>query len=300
MNEQKILILEHLRKKARQAYSGLSFDPEKRADTTVSDYSSELEADLCIIPEVEKERYTQKYTTLLSAWLHSLSNTYSAMIAGPSNFPARMMEKRKRWADNKYQAFREWRTRALKAIARNVERNKSPEEKRNERWEKIRKNIIDHASTIILVDRGDPQYDRNLFVRAITGTIKTLAEEGNVELLNRALELVRELNTKGPKPIITDKNTIWDLLPRAEQVQQTKCEETPKESEEKEVNGIRIVYNYQEERVQIFFRDKAHSLPYHEALKGAAWRWKPSIEAWQRKLTNAAKYAAEKIASMTV
>lgn len=108
-----------MRKCARDSYRLLSFDPEKRGDRTIEDYSQELTEDLESLPEDQRERYQNKYRQLLSSWLYSQGNTASAMITGPSNFPTDRMRKRRGWADNKYTAFRQWRSNYLKAIARN-------------------------------------------------------------------------------------------------------------------------------------------------------------------------------------
>jgi hypothetical protein len=63
---------------------------------------------------------------------------------------------------------------------------------------------------------------------------------------------------------------------------------------EREVNGVRIVENAGEDRLQLIFDGK----PAPEiiaALKGRGFRWSPRAGAWQRQLTNAARSAAEGI-----
>ncbi len=57
------------------------------------------------------------------------------------------------------------------------------------------------------------------------------------------------------------------------------------------VEGIRIVENETLDRIQIIFPDKP-SAEERAALKGRGFRWAPSANAWQRKLTNNARHVA--------
>jgi len=52
-----------------------------------------------------------------------------------------------------------------------------------------------------------------------------------------------------------------------------------------------VVENFDENRLQILFDDKPGS-DVRDELKGNGFRWAPSQGAWQRQLTNAARYAA--------
>lgn len=66
-------------------------------------------------------------------------------------------------------------------------------------------------------------------------------------------------------------------------------------SEETIVGDVKIVTNYDAERVQIIFEGKP-SPDIISELKGAAWNWSPRNGAWQRKITNNAIYSARRIA----
>src|ERR1022692_4491683 len=118
------LILKHLLPLAKQSFSNLSHDPERRGERTIQEYSTELENDIADITSwVQSDehiillsdtifRYQKTYEKLLSAWLSSQCNCASSFITGGSNFPATQQQKRHRWADNHYNSFRTWRTRA--------------------------------------------------------------------------------------------------------------------------------------------------------------------------------------------
>ncbi len=59
-------------------------------------------------------------------------------------------------------------------------------------------------------------------------------------------------------------------------------------------DGIRVVENVEENRLQLFFPGKPEDAMRRD-LKSAGFRWAPSAGAWQRQLNNAARYAASRI-----
>lgn len=63
---------------------------------------------------------------------------------------------------------------------------------------------------------------------------------------------------------------------------------------EKVVNGVRVILNKTLDRVQIIFPDKP-SDDERAILKREAFRWAPSVGAWQRQLTQNGVWAAERV-----
>lgn len=59
--------LEHLREQAYRAYSNVSFSPEKRAESIINDYSSELDEDLIEIEKVAPH-YAEDAKRYLTSW----------------------------------------------------------------------------------------------------------------------------------------------------------------------------------------------------------------------------------------
>lgn len=118
---------------ATNAFSNTSFSPTQLGDSyrkdyvkCVNGYYAELweafstdEQRAALVPAME--RYRQGYISHLSDLLHSMSRLASPGIVGGSNFPVRRMEKLRRWADNKAEAFSEWEYKARKAIRRDIE-----------------------------------------------------------------------------------------------------------------------------------------------------------------------------------
>ena len=108
------MILEHLRESARQAHSGTSFSPEKRADGIIRCYSEELEEDL----KTMDGNYKEKYIAKLSTWLGRKSSCMSTMITGGANFPVRRNQRANDSEHKAYMEFRNWRERYFKAVNR--------------------------------------------------------------------------------------------------------------------------------------------------------------------------------------
>ena len=69
---------------------------------------------------------------------------------------------------------------------------------------------------------------------------------------------------------------------------------TTAKTTETETEGVRVVEDVDVNRLQLFFPDKpAEAL--RAVLKQHGFRWAPSVGAWQRHLTNTARWAAEQV-----
>jgi hypothetical protein len=64
--------------------------------------------------------------------------------------------------------------------------------------------------------------------------------------------------------------------------------------QEEDINGVRYVVNQADNRVQLFFPGKP-SDEVRAKLKGAGFRWAPSVGAWMRQISNGAIYSAKNI-----
>ena len=285
--------LEHLRKLAYEGYRNTSFDPERRADQIIKDYTEELNSDIETIGE--NDRYKEKYIQLFSAWLSAKSRCFSVMITGGSNFNNRAHEKANNSEQKRYEEFREWRDRALKAIEKEKRDNRTPEQVEEEIWQTMRKRMIDAADTVIGIDNGTlTQYARPLFVRIIVGNPETAAKRGQPGTVKKALDLIRELNTKGSKPIITDAHKVWKLEVIAEAIREQKVDTIVQESKSIPFENGEIIFNHAMNRIQIKYNNKP-SPDIITQLKKRAFRWSPTAGVWQRHLNNAGKYEVQNI-----
>lgn len=285
--------LDHLRDLARRAYNGTSSSPERMGDSTINEFTTELNEDLHCIEraastdfpmgelDAVKGRYIHKYTSLLSAWLSSHSNVVSWFIAGPSNFPKARMQKRSGWADNHYNSFRSWRSKALKAIIKGL---------------KPKTSDLDRARLNL--------QQRMRYLRIMVAANKLIRKNGGnlheqLEDLGFSHSQVIQLLTPdwakrlGFKPYQLSNNNaqIRRLKIRLKELEakQEKADTVGNISEK--INGRELVQNYKLDRVQIIFPAKPPA-DICKALRHEGFVWSPSNKAWQRKLTPQAIHIA--------
>lgn len=289
--------LEHLRQLAYRAHYFTSFSPDKRADETIRIYGEELRNDLQeiwdksskdILPDDLEQaltRYRQKYEKHLSDWLHSQSNVASSAVTGPANFPVARMEKYRKWADNKYEYFREWRERALKAIFKAVKPHVNELEQARENLKKREEmqqlmvsanKIIKKGGTEVSEDLKKIGMDEKLIQEILNPTFTHKKGFLSFQLSNNNAEIHR----------LRSRVTILEAKAQLAETKGKKIEE---------VNGIKLVHNYEADRVQLLFDGKPDSETITQ-LRSHGFRWTPSQKAWQRKLTNRAIEAAQGVA----
>jgi len=292
--------LQHLLKAAINAHRGTSFSPEERGQRMIKEYEEVLQDDLNQISEASsevKETYKVRFIKYLGAYISARSRIISPMISGPSNFPTARMKKYNGWEDNAYKAFDEFRTKALTGIKKQIQRDKPEEQKQDEAWKSIEKSILSSAATIIAIDNGESCYTRSLFVSSITGLIKRIAANGQTGHVKKAIDLIRLLNGKYEKPIITEKNSIFTLLEVAEAAAETKRDEANRETQIFEFEGGEVVLNYEIDRVQITHHQKPTKEHLNELKAKGLNTFNFSFQntAWQRKITRDAISAACRI-----
>lgn len=287
--------LEALWEAAYHAHYWSSQNPEMRGESALADYEKELHEDLMSMPESEREQYLTNYRKQLSGLWASESHVASAFVTGRANFNYSRNEKANHAYDNKYNNFRQWRERALKAVEKCKETMKSPEKKTDEEWEVVKKRINSTVTTIVGIDTGvERGYNRSLFVSNLFNRVATHANNGNVEIVDRAVALVREWNKKVKKPIITERHNFFKLPEVARNVLGQQKEQANRKNREITFDGGKLVWNYREVRLQIFFEEKPDEGKRTE-LKKNAFKWAPSQQAWQRQLTRNAECAARQV-----
>lgn len=272
--------IEGLYKAAYEGYRNISFNPDTRASTTVKWYEDMLNEDIATMPESEHERYIEGYKKHLFAWLSAMSRTASTMITGPANFPAERNRKAQQAEMKRYDEFTQWRPRALASIKKKYEAAKIDEERVSEALE-VWKLQVDRLFEGYLVDR-------------FRSRLETVARTGNVELVRAVLEYLDGQQSKKGLTLATPRHGVWKLAEVAEQHHSLAESKKTTESQESEINGVRVVMNIQADRLQLFFEGKP-APDMISKLKHAAFRWSPSNGCWQRQLTDNAVWAAERI-----
>lgn len=281
---------------AYNAHYWSSQDPDILGEDDITIYERELHEDLQAMPEEQREQYLNNYKThVIGVWAAG-SRVASAFVTGGSNFNNRRNEKADNAHRNKYEAFRQWRERALKDIEKYKESLKTDEQRADELWRKVEADIDIVATTIHNLDTGKVcSYSRAMFVSNLFGRIATHAKNGNVELVERAIAHVREWNAKYEKPIIAERHSFFKLPEVARGVRQKAEETANRENKEIPFEGGKVVYNYAENRLQILF-DEVPDKEFRERMhREFSFNWSRRNMAWQRQLTDNAMSAARRL-----
>lgn len=241
---------------ARRAFNWTSFDPERRGERTIIEHEQELNSDLKDIPEEEKERYIGNYKEYFSAWLSACSGCASSAITGGSGFNTRKAEAANKREHDRYEDLIEWRKKAQKAIAKRREEARPESEKRNEAWKYLERDILSSAATIHGINTGvERGCHKALFVSSIFNKVETYAKKGDIEMVQRAIDCIRHFN-ETMSVVITERHKFFKLPEVAEANREKIQDKSERESEELAIKGGKVVYNYQEDRIQLIFDEK--------------------------------------------
>lgn len=277
--------LQDLRETARRAFNWSSFDADKRGDKAISDYQALLDEDLKEVPQEEQERYVDNFHKYLLNWLSAQSRCANCMVTGPANFNVSRNEKANKSEMNRYNEFKEWRERALSAIKRKAEQeyqnSLTDEQKLEQKWDVVKIEI-----------------DTVFITQLLYGKLERIALKGEVELMQKSIDYVRELNAQRSKPIFTERHKFFKLIELAEQWRNKIEQKNNRESSELDFEGGKVVKNFAEDRLQIIFDSKPDYATILN-LKKNGFRWSPSFGAWQRQLTANAYDATTRVISVT-
>lgn len=275
---------------AYRAHYWTSHSPETLGEDDIAIHEKELHEDLSEMPEEERERYMVNYKRYFSDMIRSRAGCASSAITGGANFNTRRNDKANSAYENKRTNFREWRKRALKGIEKHIESQKTDEQRNEETWQ-IVKNDIDRVSSAIReIHNGKGYgYSKSIAISNFFGRMATHAYNGNVEIIEKAVAYVREINAGEKKPFITERHQFFKLPEVAKRIK----EAANRENREVCVNGIKVVLNYTEQRLQLFFNEIPEKEVRQRLSKEFSFNWSGKNRAWQRILTDNAIRAAK-------
>lgn len=276
---------------AVNAYSGISFTPEKRGSSIRDCYAQTLAQDyddLAKYAETEDEknllieefaRYREGYAAKYRAWLSAKSRCLSWAITGPANFPTRRNEKRNATEDRRFTELVEFRKRALAAITKKLRPELRP----------IMAGDSDAVEALqVKIQKAEEVQAK---MKKTNDTIRKFKKDGEapqvaalIEFTGFSEKMARELL----KPDccgrigfagfeLTNNNAnLRRMKERLEKLQQDKAA-TPSE-----VLGptIRLEDDPAANRIRIFFPGKP-SEEIRAGMRSAAFRWTPSLGCWQ-------------------
>lgn len=232
-------------------------------------------------------RYSKRMAEYINRDIHIGCMCPSVMISGAGNFPVRKKEKQNQEWDKNHQFFNETQNilRKMESILYGKEQIKSSDE---DAIEKLREKLEG------LKDMQERMKAANKAIR-----LKD-SKKGNEQLKilgysDQEIKELREPDFCGrvgyPDYALQNNNAnIHRIEGRIKKLQTLKERGTL----ETENQFFKVVENTEIMRLQIFFSEKPE-LKAREILKSNGFRWAPSQSAWQRQLTNSAKYALEKV-----
>ena len=138
-------------------------------------YEKQLVEDLKQIPEEKQNEYVSAYHSKFSALLGSLSRCASPMVTGPAKFNCQCNNKALDAYQKRFDEFHDWRNRFKSAMKRMKEAAKPEEQKQEEAWNHLKRDIASSAQTIHDIDTGKARgYSRALFVSSILNKVITV------------------------------------------------------------------------------------------------------------------------------
>lgn len=285
---------------ARRAYYWTSFNPERRGDHFREDYAQTLVNFISEIkPIAEKygkldefkvdfEHYRNKMKGLATAYLHSHSNVASAAITGPAKFPTERNRKKSDWADNKlkeYFGYDKYKRDKLKfkylpdsmkpiktgqSNALELLEAKLAEAKKSHEFMKAANKIIRSKKNVRERLRDELKMDDSKINKILTPDFANRTGYAQFYLTNNNANIKR-------------------LEQRVREVKKLNEKRTEGNATKQEFKGGHVVENYQENRLQLIFDGKPDEAT-RSMLKKHGFKWSPKNTAWQRQLTNNAKW----------
>lgn len=295
-------------KTAVNAFYGTSFNPERRGERIRQEYVSEIDEMVerfgaFVTPENEAElqadleRYRAKYLKLLKNYLYSHANVLSWAITGPSNFPVSRNEKRSRWADNHMNKLLEYRTKARERL----DRKYNPRIIANAPISADDDEAIDKLQAKI--DQAEQAQEAMRSCNKIIRSKKLTDDEKAMqigEILGKSPERVKE-TIMNPAADYMGRvgfhgwqlsNNNANIRRMKQRIEQIKREQQKPEVEPVKCDGLEVIENKDENRLQLIFNGKPNA-DVRQWLKRRGFRWAPSQGAWQRQLNNNARYVVD-------
>lgn len=271
---------------AIRAHSNTSFTPDKRGKDLIKGHEQELNEDRAAIyaaapnPEAAEERmsrYTEGYIKYFTAWLRAKSNCISSMITGPARFPVRRAEKANNAEHNRSVEFTDFRKKALSKAIRSFSAPITPLGE----LEQARINLAEREKQQKLMK------EVNSIIRSKKNVESKLATYG------LSAEKITDLLT--PKFGNSTGYAGFELTNNNAQIKRLRQRvaelEAKQQASQKESSNAPILFelgeihlNYTADRLQILFNEKPEE-EMRKTLKSNGFKWSPTSEAWQRKLT---------------
>ncbi len=233
-------------------------------------------------------RYSRKLSIYFNDYYRNEASCPSIMISGGGNFPVRKKEKQN---SRRETLHKEWEY--LESYARKIENLLT-----------MKQPILsgDEQAVELLQEKLDGMVETQNMMKAVNAYYrkeKTL--DGCPELTQEEIEKLKADMASSwhwadvpylPYELSNNNANIKRTRDRLESLKKVK----EAGSQETECEFCKVVENTENMRLQLIFDGKPDP-EVREILKKNGFRWAPSQSAWQRQLTNNAKYALKEVMS---
>jgi len=286
---------------AIRAHSWISFRPEDSGARMVAGYVETLTQLAQIITEQAKDerqqdmsqelfdRMRERYKRLYSDWIGAKSRCMSSAITGGSNFPVRRAEKANNAEHNKMVSVLDFEKTMKKYVIKNLAAVYTAQEAQENDIEKMIRNIA--ASKKMQEDMKAA----NKFYRAWTKSPDAKKPEGMSDKMAEQIKayVPKYSFDRAPFAPYQMQNNLANIKRMEGRLAELEAKNKAAEEhgeKSQELNGLKIVKNFTEDRLKLLFDDKPAD-EVRTVLKSHGFKWSPRAGAWQRKLTNNALYS---------
>lgn len=276
---------------AVSAFNGTSFDPEQRAETVRREYAQTLHSDFSALARCVKDASTaaaleSAFVTyragLRRRWLAFLSSRtrcVSWFISGPARYPAARMNKRFDISDRRLADFTEFRKRAFAAIARDLDPTRGPIMASDE-------DAVERLAEKIAAAEADQEA-----MKAANAAVRKAAQGGPSAQITalRALgytpaQIIPIMDTRWGQRVgfasYQLSNNLANIRRMRDRLDSLRSAKATPATSYTGAGDIRLEDDPPANRVRLFFPGKPDG-PTRSTLKSHAFRWAPSVGAWQ-------------------
>lgn len=288
---------------ARRAYLNISFSPEKRAKSEQAEYTQYLEdlaERILKAAKTEKEQeivqsvFDEMRATFKKKWidlLHAKSRCLSSMITGPANFPVNKARKANQAEGKKLTDLCDYMKKTDKIIRKKLDAVYTKTEKQDGELEALKKKLKGAETAQEFMKKANALYRKKDKEGLKALFIDLYGEKQGIKAYT-AFWVPDCFNNIGFARYELSNNlaNIKRMRERVAVLEKKQELRDTKKTEEFKFEGLVVVKNYEEDRLQLLFDDKPEA-DVRAELKSHGYRWAPSQGAWQRKLTGNAVYS---------
>lgn len=268
---------EQLTANHKNAFYWTSFEPEKRIANVVRDFITECEeiTATCEKYNMNASEHVNKYFRLICDWLSAESRCLSPMITGPAKFPTERNNKRMESAMKKSKAVCDYFNNLEKRLKKGERVTETQNDKKS-RWNSEVEKARAEQEMMKAYNAAQRKKDFDF-----ASEFEKLTDDLKEDLKNYSIYSLRVKIEKGYFPSFKLTNNLAKIKRLESQARFIDKVRNWKSEEKAELEGVRIEFDAEEIRYNIYF-DNMPSTEQRDKLKTRAFKWSPSRKAWTR------------------